>query len=232
VTVGISKTLYPVVAQLTDVESRRRALSDVLAVGTFLVWPLLGLLAGSASIAVRLLFGPGWEPAAALIAPLCLFAAANLSYTILASATESIGWLKVGWAIQGAWAVALGISTIVAWQLDADPRAYLYGYAGVQIVAHCIQAVVLARRGLVALDRIVKDSLAGGLMALAAFVASLLVTEYVDGQLLILRLAAALGVTLGAVAVVALVLPRSGAGRALASRGLLPEKLRWTRIPS
>ena len=62
--VGIVRVLYPVFAQVTDPDARRRALSDLVSIATFLLWPLLGVLAGAASLAVRLLFGPGWEPAA------------------------------------------------------------------------------------------------------------------------------------------------------------------------
>lgn len=226
VNVGISKTLYPVLPQLTDAESRRRALSDVLAVGTYLVWPMLGLLAGFASIAVRLLFGPGWDPAAAMIAPLCLFAAANLGYVILASATESIGWLRVGWSIQGAWAIGLVVITVVAWQLGAGVSTFLYGYAVAQIGAHVVQVGLLSRRGLVSLRNVCLDEFAGGAMALFAFAVSLGVTESTEGSPLLVRLAAVALVAVANGFAMILVLPHVAAGRTLARRGLLPKGLR------
>jgi PST family polysaccharide transporter len=220
-TLGISKSIYPAIPRLTNPEVRRRALSEVVAVGAFVVWPLLGLLAGSASLVVDLLLGPDWGPSAAMVAPLCLFAAANLQYVILSNAIESIGWLRVGWMIQGAWAFALGLTTIVAWQLDADVLTYLYVYAFTQVAIHILQVIVLSKRELVQLRRVALDEVVGGTMALFAFVAALAVSESVDGSLFI-RLAATGAVVLGVGITMLVTLPRVAAGRALARRGLLP----------
>ena len=220
-TVGISKSIYPAIPRLTDPDVRRRALSEVVAVGAFVVWPFLGLLAGSASLVVDLLLGPKWEPSAAMVAPLCLFAAANLAYVILSTATESIGWLRTGWMIQAAWAVALALSSILAWQLDADVLTYLYVYAFTQIAIHVLQVIVLSKRELVSLRRVALDEVVGGTMALMAFVAAFAVSESVDGSPFI-RLAATGAVVLGVGVTMLVTLPRVAAGRALARRGLMP----------
>jgi PST family polysaccharide transporter len=220
-TLGISKSIYPAIPRLTNPEVRRRALSEVVAVGAFVVWPLLGLLAGSASLVVDLLLGPDWGPSAAMVIPLCLFAAANLQYVILSNAIESIGWLRVGWMIQAAWAVALVLMTIVAWQLDAEVLTYLYVYAFTQIAIHALQVIVLSKRELVQLRRVALDEVVGGTMALLAFVAAFAVSESVDGSLFI-RVAASAAVVLGVGVTMLVTLPRVAAGRALARRGLLP----------
>lgn len=225
VTVGISKSLYPVIAQMKDVDARRGALSDVVAVGTYLAWPLLGALAGSASVAVDLLFGPGWGTVAAMVPPVCLFAAANLVYVILASATESIGWLKVTWMIQVAWASALALATALAWQLGADARTYLYAYAVTQIVIHIIQVAILSNRGLVPLRSIAAHELVAGSFALLWFAAAFATSQWLDDSQLLVRLAV-LGVVLIALSALTLIaLPRVAAGKALDRRGLFPKTL-------
>ena len=224
ITVGLAKAIYPVMPQVTDTVARRRALSDVVAIGTFLVWPLLGLLAGSSPLAVDILFGPGWQPAAEMVVPVCLFAAGNFVYVILASATESIGWLKLGSMIQGAWAIALALSTLLTWQFDADPRTYLYGYAIAQIAIHILQVRVLSKRGLVPL-RIMRHELVGGTMALVVFIVAFGSSQLLDGSSLGVRLVVTGVVTLGTIVAVLVTLPRVDAGRALVRRGLMPRAL-------
>ena len=165
-----------------------------------------------------------------MIVPLCLFAAANLAYVILASAAESIGWLRVRWVIQSTWAVGLAVTTILAWQLDAEPRVYLYGYAVVQIAIHFLQLILFYRRGLVSLGRVFRDELAVGALALVVFAVSLVVTNSTEGVPLLLRLGAAALVTVATAGALVLLLPYSSAGRALAGRGLLPEKIWGLRV--
>jgi PST family polysaccharide transporter len=224
-TMGISKALYPVIPQLRDDDTRRRALSDVVAVSTFAVWPLLAMLAGTANVVVDVLFGPGWRPAAAIVPPLCLFAGLNVVYTILASATESIGWLRTGWTIQGVWAAVLAVSTLLAWQLGVDVRTYLYVYAAAQLLIHLFQVRTLARRGLVSSRAIVRHELVGGAIALVAFGVSFAASDLFDGSSLPLRVAVSAGVGLAIGAGMLLALPRLPAGKVLAARGLLPAVL-------
>jgi O-antigen/teichoic acid export membrane protein len=227
-TIGISKSLYPVIPQLADIVARRRALADVSAVATFLVWPLLGILAGSAGLAVDLLFGAGWEAVASMVPPLCLFAAANLVYAVLASATESIGWLRVTWIIQAVWVGALGVATLVAWQLDGGARTYLYAFAFAQIAVHFLQLAILSRMRLVPLRSVVGHEIVGGLMALISLLVTLGASDLFDDASLVVRLAAAAtAVALVGITILA-TLPRVSAGRALARRGLLPRALART----
>lgn len=223
-TLGISESIYPVISQVSDVDARRRALSDVIAVETFLFWPALGILAGSASVAVDLLFGPGWDPVVAMIPPLCLFAAGALVYATLASATEAIGWLRVGWAIQATWGIALAVATLAAWQLGADARAYLYWYAATQIAIVVFQAAVLSRKGLVSGQPAFAHGLVGGSTALVTFAVAFAVSELLEGSSLLVRLVGAGAVALAFGATVFLALPRVPAGRALARRGVLPAR--------
>ncbi len=228
VTVGISKTIYPVIPQVTDTDARRRALSDVVAIGTFLVWPILGILAGSASLAVSILFGQGWDSAAAMVAPICLFAAVNLVYAILATSTESIGWLNLGWIIQSMWAVILVVWIFAAWRLDAGVQVYLYGFAIAQIAVHLIQLVLLSKRELVPLRSVFEHELVGGSMAALTFVVSLLANRFLDGFPLGIHISLMAPVVLGLGVAILFLLPRVAAGRALAQRDLLPRALART----
>lgn len=225
-TFGISRVLYPVIAQVTDPVARQRALSDVVAIGTFLLWPFLAILAGSASLAVRLLFGPGWEPAAELIPPLCLFAALNIVYVILYHSTESVGWLRIGWTLQAMWAAVLVLATLAAWHFGADPRAYLYVFAGTQLAIHAFQVVVLSRRGLIRGRRITGHELVGGAMSALALVLALGVNEWLEAEPLVVRVAGTGALTVAFGLLMLLALPRVAAGRALARRGLLPGAVR------
>ena len=160
-----------------------------------------------------------------MVPPICLFAAANLAYVILASATESIGWLRVGWTIQAAWIAALVPSTLLARQLDVDVRTYLYVYAFTQIAIHILQVAVLSSRGLLRMRRLVADELLAGSMALLTFMACFGAGQLVDGSPLFIRAAIAGAVILGLGVIVLAALPRVAAGRALARRGLLPKTL-------
>jgi hypothetical protein len=224
--VGIVRVLYPVFAQVADPDVRRRALSDLVSIATFLLWPLLGVLAGAASLAVRLLFGPGWEPAAELIPPLCLFAAANLIYVVLYSATESVGWLRIGWMLQAAWAVALALGMLGAWLLDADPRGYLYVFAATQIGVHALQVVVLSARGLLRGRLIGAHELVGAAISILVFGVVFLANARLEEGSLLMRTAATAGLTVALVVVLLAALPRVEAGRALARRGLWPRTAR------
>lgn len=112
-TVGVTRTLYPMyVALRGDATRLRRAIDEALAASSLVSFLLFGALAGAAHPIVLLLLGGRWAPTESLLVLFSLFAALNLIYTVLASAAEALSLMRPIWSGQflllGALTIGLG----------------------------------------------------------------------------------------------------------------------------
>jgi lipopolysaccharide exporter len=222
---GISKTLYPIYPRFRDDEHEcRRMMIDVTAVTTTVIWPLFAALAGLGPVVVDVLLGSDWEPVASVIGPLCLYAMANIAYSIFAPFAESFAYLRMIWFIQACWTIALVGALALAVIQDADMRAIVLVAAAIQIPVHVLQVALLARRRVVdALGTARVEAWAAGVAAVW-YLATMLTTQLFSDSSVVTRVVAS-GCVVGLLAVATLLaLPRLPAGRALAQRGVVP---RW-----
>ena len=218
---GVQKTLYPIFPRFRSDEAEcRRMLVDVTSVTTTLVWPLFALLAGLAPLVVDLLLGAQWDPAVSLVAPLCVYAAANFSYSILASFAESVGYLRQIWLLQALWGITLVGGLALAVQLDAGARGIVVVAAAIQVALHVVQIGLLARVRMVDAPAILRAELVAVVLAGIWYAAAVGTSEAVSdvgvfGQVV-------LGSALVALLTIStwLALPHLPAGRAFARRGI------------
>jgi O-antigen/teichoic acid export membrane protein len=218
---GVQKTLYPIFPRFRDREDdRKRMITDVASVTTTFVWPLFAALAGLAPLVVELLLGAQWAPVSAIVAPLCLYAAANFSYAIFTSFAESYGSLRVIWLVQTLWTAALVVCLGIAIASDASMRAIALVSALIQVIVHIVQVFLLARIRLVHARSILFVESLAALVAAVWYAATTLTLHSLSGA----DLAARIGASSGVVAVLALgtwaALPYLPAGRAFSRRGI------------
>ena len=218
---GVQKTLYPIYPRFREDKGEcRRMMSDVTSVSTTIVWPLFAVLAGLAPLVVELLLGGRWAPVAAIVGPLCLYAAANFVYSIFASFAESFGYLRQIWLVQAVWTVALVCSLGAVVLADADMRVLVLAAAGVQIAAHILQIALLARVRVIDAVATVRVQVWAALLATVWYIATMLTTNELEGSGLAMRIVVSFGVVallaLGSV----LALPYLPAGKAFSRRGI------------
>jgi O-antigen/teichoic acid export membrane protein len=224
---GATKTLYPIYPRFRDnKEECRRMMIDVASVTTTMVWPLFAALAGLAPIVVELLLGAQWAPVASIVAPLCLYATVNFAYSMFASFTEALGYLRQIWLVQACWTVALVFALGLAHAWDADMRSIALMAAGVQIGAHLGQIALLARVKVIDAVGTLRAEAWAGLLAGAWYTVTMLTTHSLAGYDLAARIVAACGVTTLLALATWVALPYLPAGRAFSRRGI-----RIARIP-
>jgi O-antigen/teichoic acid export membrane protein len=218
---GISKTLYPIYPRFRndEVESRRM-MADVTSVTTTVIWPLFAALAGLAPLVVEILLGARWTPVASVIGPLCLYAMANIAYSIFAPFAEAYGYLRVIWWIQLWWSGALIAALGVAVLEDADMRAIVLVAAAVQIPVHMLQVALLARRRVVDVAATAKAEAWAAAIAAVWYLATLLTTELTVERGIVARIVSSGCVVVLLIAATYAALPRLPAGQALARRGV------------
>jgi O-antigen/teichoic acid export membrane protein len=218
---GIQKTLYPIYPRFRDNEEEcRRMMTDVASVTTTLVWPLFAALAGFAPLVVEILLGARWAPAAAVVGPLCLYAAANLAYAVFASFTESFGYLRQIWLIQIGWTMALVCSLAVAVRADADMRAIVLVAAGIQIAVHVLQLTLLARVRLVDAVGTLRAEVWAAVLSAVWYLATMLTTQSFSGQAMAVRIVVSCGIVALLTLATWYALPHLPAGRAFSRRGI------------
>jgi lipopolysaccharide exporter len=223
---GISKTLYPIYPRFRDDEREsQRMMIDVVAVATTVIWPLFAVLAGLGPLVVRVLLGPDWTAVASIVGPLCLYAMANIAYSLFAPFAESYGFLRLIWVVQACWTTALVAAILIAVFADADMRAIVLVAVAVQIPVHALQVALLARRRVVdAVGTLRVEVWSGGIAAIW-YIAAMLTTHLLGSEELVLQIAASSGVVALLIVGTWLALPFLPAGRALSARGI-PIRLR------
>jgi O-antigen/teichoic acid export membrane protein len=227
---GIYKTLYPIYPRFrNDHEERRRMMIDVACVAT-MVWPLFGALAGLAPLAVEVMLGSQWTPVAAIIGPLCLYAAADFAYAIFTSFTESAGQLRLIWVIQTCWTIVLVAALGIAVVANAEMRTLVLVAAGVQVWLHILQVALLARADLISAKGIVLAEIWAAAVTLAWFAATTLTSHVVAAHGLAVRLAASSVVVVLLGVATWLVLPYLPAGQALTRRGFRAWRPAWSPL--
>ncbi|MBB6415300.1 oligosaccharide flippase family protein [Streptomyces sp. AK010] len=92
----------------------RRAATDVLLAASALSFLPFAFLAGAGSGALRLLLGPGWDEAAGLVPPLCLFSAVAVVYAVGLSVDTVCGSHRRMAAAQAAAAVVTLAGAVLA----------------------------------------------------------------------------------------------------------------------
>jgi lipopolysaccharide exporter len=222
---GISKTLYPIYPRFRDDEREsRRMMVDVTSVTTTMIWPLFAALAGLAPLVVDVLLGSQWTPVAAVIGPLCLYAMANIAYSIFAPFAESYGYLRLIWVVQACWTTALVVAIGIAVVENVGMRGIVLVAVAVQIPAHALQVALLARRRVVDALGTLRMELWSGAIAAVWYAATVLATHLLSETDTAIRIAAS-GCVVGLLVISTwLALPLLPAGRALSRRGIA---LRW-----
>ena len=218
---GVTKTLYPIFPRFRNDDAEcRRMMIDVASVTTTFVWPLFGALAGLAPLVVHLLLGPRWAPVAAIVVPLCLYAALNFAYATFTSFAESFGYLRQIWLIQACWTIVLVGSLAVAVAANADMRTIAFVAAGIQAAVNGLQIILLARLRSVDAVGTLRVELWAASLAAVWYIVTMLTTRSLSDQALGIQIVASCVVlallTLGSW----IALPHLPAGRAFASRGI------------
>ncbi|MFF5966999.1 oligosaccharide flippase family protein [Streptomyces collinus] len=108
----------------------RRAATDVLLAASALSFLPFAFLAGAGSGALRLLLGPGWDEAAGLVPPLCLFSAVAVVYAVGLSVDTVCGSHRRMAAAQAAAAVVTLAGAVLATAGDSLTLLALAALAG------------------------------------------------------------------------------------------------------
>jgi lipopolysaccharide exporter len=147
--VGINKAIYPAYARLRSDRDRMRAvLTGVLTILSGTAWAAFLLVGALSPLVVRVLLGPEWTSAQALLPPLAVFASTYLVFAVAANASEALGLLHISFVLQ----VFSLCGLLTAWLWSAVSNLtvsqFLWLVALVQGVAHLGQLAALSRRGL------------------------------------------------------------------------------------
>jgi O-antigen/teichoic acid export membrane protein len=218
---GAAKTLYPMYPKFREnVAESRKMMLDVTCVGTYVVWPLFGALAGLAPVVVEVLLGDEWTPVVELVGPLSVYAAANFAYSIYASFAEAFGYLRQIWVVQVCWTLVLALLLILAVAEDADMRTIVVVAAAVQLAVHALQVVLLGRLGTIDVRGTLRTEAGAALLALVWFAATFVTARLTADQGLAPELIACFGAIVALTAMTWYAFPHMPAGKALARRGI------------
>jgi lipopolysaccharide exporter len=147
--VGITKTLYPLYRRRDDLVSARELIEFTLQSVTAVVWPLFAAAAGAAPLIVGLLLGPKWHEAVALIPPMALFFAVNVAFVVVGNPIEVLGHLALAWRLQALWACLVGAAVAVALTTSLSLAGLLYVLAAAEVCVHIVQVFAAGRRSFV-----------------------------------------------------------------------------------
>jgi O-antigen/teichoic acid export membrane protein len=220
-TQGITKTLYPIYPRFRDDRAEcRRMMADVVSVTTTVMWPLFATLAALSPLIVEILLGRTWMPVAAIVGPLCLYAAMNFAYSIVVTLVEAFGYLRQIWMVQTGWTIVLVAAIAIGIREGADARAIVLVAAVVQLAVHAVQVALIAREGYVDVGATVFAELCSAVLAGAWYVGIAVAVESTSGQGMTTRIGVSCLALAALTVLTFLVLPRLPAGRALAGRGI------------
>ncbi len=233
-TQGVTKTLYPIYPRFRESAAEcRRVMVDVASTTTAIVWPLFAALAGLAPLVVEILLGAQWKPVAGIVAPLCLYATMNFSYSIFAAFAEAFGFLRQIWLAQIFWTIVLVASLAVAVREGVGMRGIVLVAVGVQAAVHLLQIALLARSGFVDGLATLRTEAFSALMAAAWYLGTAATTQSLASYDLAVRIGAACTVVALLTLTTWLILPSLPAGRAFTRRGIrVPLHPRVSRNPS
>ena len=148
---GLMRAAYPLYREVgADKDRTRRALTDALVLTSCACAIVFGAFAAVVQPATLLLLGIRWTAAAAVTPVLCAFAAANLLYSVLASACEAMRWMRMIWVTQLVFVAVMTVSLfIAAGRLEATAEAMVVA----SLASHIFMLTwVWARGSLYALD--------------------------------------------------------------------------------
>jgi O-antigen/teichoic acid export membrane protein len=203
-----TKVLYPLYGRLRGDQARLRALiSDGVTLLTGFSWPLLGLLAGSAAVVVRVLLGDRWAEAAPLLTIFCLVGAANILLWLLANAAEAFSWMKPVAVRQIGYTVALIVALVVVWAGDLSIHTMLISVAVIQAGAAAAMLGLFVARLDLPLRRLLPSIAVHATAGLAAYWIAAETAASFDDRGLALRVAAQC--LAGALVLVGLLLARN-----------------------
>jgi PST family polysaccharide transporter len=155
--VGLTKSLYPLYARIRGETSEIRAVVEYVLAGTSrFLWPFFAAAAGAAPLIVRVLLGPSWAPTANLLPPLALFAAVNVSFVVAGNPLEALGHLRSVWRLQATWVIATVLVIAFGWAIHMSVVRILFSLAAAQVVVHALQLRLAAARGLIVLPGILR----------------------------------------------------------------------------
>jgi PST family polysaccharide transporter len=170
---GVTKTLYPLVARARSEGARIRALlEDTLLTVTGICWPLFAFVAGASPLVVVILLGDQWSGVSELLPPILLFGAINLAYVVSGNPLEVLGFQRLIWRFQFAWAILLVAICVGAYFGNASITTLLWAVAGVHIVIHGGKILVTERLGLLDLGVVLRGYAATALVSLPFFLAA------------------------------------------------------------
>lgn len=186
-TTGLMRAIYPLYREVSTGKDRtRRALTEGLVLTSGACAIVFGTFAVFVQPMSLLLLGPRWHAATVITPLLCVFAAVNTLYSVLASAAEAMRWMRMIWATQLLFLVAMGVALFVAsGRLKATAAAMVIA----AVISHAFMVLWISRHGLLHLAEVLRAYSAH--IALGASIAVLppLVSQAAVGQSLIPALA-------------------------------------------
>ncbi|WP_327190137.1 oligosaccharide flippase family protein [Streptomyces xinghaiensis] len=159
----------------------RRAATDVLLAASALSFLPFAFLAGAGAGALRLLLGPGWDEAARLVPPLCLFSAVAVVYAVGLSVDTVCGSHRRMAAAQAAAAVVTLAGAVVAIAGDSLTLLALAALAG-QLGGLAVQMWKWRGHGVVEARRLWVGYAVHATLGLAAYAAGAALSRTAAGQ--------------------------------------------------
>lgn len=142
---ALIQVAYPEFRHDTKDGNRARTVwVDLLTLAAWIGLPAAAAGAVVLPLAVPVLFGEGWEVAAALAAPLALAGGLQLVATVLASAIEAVGRFTWIWLSQGVLFVVYGAAATAVFATSSW-WPVIVGLVVAQIVQHIVQVILCVK---------------------------------------------------------------------------------------
>jgi len=151
-----------------DIENPRRAFrvwSDLLIMVAWFVLPISVLAAIILPGIVPVLFGPGWQFAAALTTPLAIAAGLQTVSMVLSTAVESLGRFRWMWITSG-FLIAFQVLGATTLLLFRDISVALACLIATQIIRHGLQVFICGRYGYLDVRGLLVSYLAVGVFSI------------------------------------------------------------------
>ena len=144
---ALNRAVYPEFRHDIGVQSRtKQAWTDYLILTAWVSFPSSAILAGAAPIATAILFGPGWEQAAAMAPLVAIRWGITAVDTALAGALEAVGRFRLI-AVTTLVSLAIVMAGVVVTALTGSWVAALLGLIAGPLVRHLLNVALTSRRG-------------------------------------------------------------------------------------
>lgn len=154
-------------------ERASRLWLDLLALATWVMFPLGAVAAAGAYFALPIILGPGWQTAAALSPWIAMASVANVPVIILGSALEATGRFRGVWPARIAGMVIMVAASVIA-VVDHSVVPVIAGSLVAPLASHALQLRYVHRSAIFAVELILREYLRVLLVTACAGVATAL----------------------------------------------------------